>query len=75
MNQTERVLINTFAQYVRIICVIVITLYSTRIVLRELGSSDFGLYSLIGSVLAFLSFLNTTIMKDIRKSSYLILFF
>ena len=67
MNQAERVLINTLAQYVRIICVIVITLYSTRIVLRELGSSDFGLYSLIGSVLAFLSFLNTTIMKTTQR--------
>ena len=67
MNQINRVLVNTVAQYIRIICVIVITLYSTRIVLRELGSDDYGLYSLIGSVLAFLSFLNTTIIKSTQR--------
>ena len=67
MNQINRVLVNTVAQYVRIICVIIITLYSTRIVLRELGSDDYGLYSLIGSVLAFLSFLNTTIIKSTQR--------
>lgn len=67
MNQINRVLVNTIAQYIRIICVIVITLYSTRVVLRELGSDDYGLYSLIGSVLAFLSFLNTTIIKSTQR--------
>lgn len=67
MNQINRILINTIAQYVRIICVIIITLYSTRIVLKELGSDDYGLYSLIGSVLAFLSFLNTTIIKSTQR--------
>ena len=67
MNQINRVLVNTIAQYVRIICVIIITLYSTRIVLSELGSDDYGLYSLIGSVLAFLSFLNTTIIKSTQR--------
>lgn len=67
MNQINRVIINTVAQYVRIVSVIFITLYSTRIVLSELGNSDFGLYSLIGSVLAFLSFLNTTIIKSTQR--------
>lgn len=67
MNQVNRILINTIAQYIRIICVIIITLYSTRIVLNELGSDDYGLYSLIGSVLAFLSFLNTTIIKSTQR--------
>ena len=67
MNQINRVIINTVAQYVRIVSVIFITLYSTRIVLSELGNSDFGLYSLIGSGLAFLSFLNTTIIKSTQR--------
>lgn len=67
MNQTNRIIVNTLAQYTKIICVIIITLYSTRIVLHELGSSDFGLYSLIGSVLAFLSFLNTTMIKSTQR--------
>lgn len=67
MNQANRVIVNTLAQYMKIICVIVLSLYSTRIVLRELGSDDFGLYSLVGSVLAFLSFLNTTIIRSTQR--------
>lgn len=67
MNQANRVIVNTLAQYIKIICVIVLSLYSTRIVFRELGSDDFGLYSLVGSVLAFLSFLNTTIIRSTQR--------
>lgn len=67
MNQINRVIINTVAQYIKIICTIVLSLYSTSIVLRELGSSDFGLYSLVGSVLGFLAFLNTTIIRSTQR--------
>lgn len=58
---------NTLAQYVRIVIVAVVALYSTRIVLKELGGNDFGLYSLVGSVLAFLTFLNTTLTRSTQR--------
>lgn len=67
MNQLNRVIVNTVAQYVKIICVIVLSLLSTSFVLKELGSSDFGLYSLVGSMLGFLSFLNTTIIRSTQR--------
>lgn len=67
MNQVNKVILNTVAQYVKIICVIVLSLYSTRVVLRELGSSDFGLYSLVGSVLAFLTFLNSAVSRSTQR--------
>lgn len=67
MNQTNRILVNTIAQYVKIILGIVLLLYSTRIVLEELGNNDFGLYSLIGSILAFLNFLNVTTTRATQR--------
>ncbi len=67
MNQINKVILNTIAQYIKIICVIVLSLYSTRVVLGELGSSDFGLYSLVGSVLAFLTFLNSAVSRSTQR--------
>lgn len=67
MNQSNRVIINTLAQYTKTFLGIIIALYSTRIVLQQLGSSDFGLFSLVGSVLAFLSFFNTALTRSTQR--------
>ena len=67
LNQQTRVIVNTIAQYVRTFLGIIIALFSTRIVLAQLGSNDFGLFSLIGSVLAFLSFFNTALTRSTQR--------
>ena len=67
ISQTDRIIINTIAQYARIVLVIILMLYSTRIVLKELGGDGFGLYSLIASALAFLSFLNTALTRTTQR--------
>ncbi len=67
MNQANRIIINTIAQYTRTFLGILLALYSTRVVLIELGSSDYGLFSLVGSVLAFLSFFNTAITRSTQR--------
>lgn len=46
---------------------IIIALFSTRVVLQQLGSDDFGLFSLVGSVLAFLSFFNTALTRSTQR--------
>lgn len=35
-----------------------VTLYTSRIVLKELGVNDYGLYNVIGGIVVLLSFLN-----------------
>lgn len=67
MNQPNRVIINTFAQYVKTFLGIIIALLSTRIVLKQLGNDDFGLFSLVGSILAFLSFFNTALTRSTQR--------
>ena len=67
MKQSNRIIVNTLAQYIRTFLGLIIALYSTRVVLMQLGSSDFGLYSLVGSVLAFLSFFNTAITRSTQR--------
>lgn len=71
MTTTNRVLINTFAQYLRTVFNVLLALYSTRIVIETLGVSDYGLYSLIAGVVAMLSFVtNALVISTQRYLSY-----
>lgn len=44
--------------YFRFIILLVISLFTSRIVLKTLGFSDFGLYNVVGGFVSLLSFLN-----------------
>ncbi len=50
---------NTLILYVRLIISSVLGLFSSRFVIRSLGASDFGLYSVVGGVVVMMAFLNT----------------
>ena len=50
---------NTAALYLRQAIVLAIQLFVTRLVLKSLGEIDFGIYSVIGSVVVLFSFLNS----------------
>lgn len=47
---------NTGFLYLRMIVVMVITLFTSRIILQTLGFEDFGIYNVVGSIVVFLSF-------------------
>ena len=53
----KRILKNTLALYTRQIIIIFITLYSLRVVLNELGTDDYGVYSVIAGFVTLLAFL------------------
>lgn len=61
MNDKKRIVKNTLALYIRMMFVMGITLFSSRIVLDKLGVTDFGVYSSVGGVVAMLGFLNSTL--------------
>lgn len=61
MSDKKRIAKNTLALYVRMILVMGIALFSSRIVLEKLGVTDFGVYSSVGGVVAMLGFLNGTL--------------
>lgn len=72
-SSKKRIIVNTVATYTRTILAVFLVLFSSRWVLSELGISDFGLFSLIGSVLVFISFLNTVLANgDARFFSIMI---
>lgn len=44
---------NTGFLYLRMIVVMVITLFTSRIILQTLGFEDFGIYNVVGSIVVF----------------------
>lgn len=63
MDNTDarRLARNTGLLYVRMIAVMLASLYATRVVLRTLGFEDYGLYNVIGNVVVFFGFLEAAL--------------
>lgn len=57
----RRVMKNTVFLYLRMLFVMIISLYTVRIVLRELGVVDYGINNVVGSVVALCSFLTSSL--------------
>ncbi|MGL4747041.1 MAG: lipopolysaccharide biosynthesis protein, partial [Shewanella sp.] len=53
----NRILKNIITLYLRQIVIVLITLYSMRVVLNELGVEDFGIYSVVAGFVTLLAFL------------------
>ena len=71
MEPAKRIVVNTLAQHTRAIINICLSLYSTRLVLQALGQSDFGIFSLVGGVVAMLAFLtNAMVVTTQRQLSF-----
>lgn len=54
---SKRVLKNTVYLYIRMFVMMLISLFTVRIVLKELGVVDYGIYNVVGSVVALCSFI------------------
>lgn len=60
-NQTsdnKRIAKNSILLYIRMIFMIVINLYTSRVVLQNLGVDDFGIQNVVGGVITILSFIS-----------------
>lgn len=57
-SNSKRVLKNTLLLYVRMLAVMIVGLFTSRIVLNVLGVDDYGLYNVVGGMVVLLSFLN-----------------
>ena len=58
-DKNKRIAKNTFYLYIRMLFSMVISLYTSRVVLNTLGVEDFGIYNVVAGVISMFSFLNT----------------
>lgn len=63
----NRIIKNTGFLYIKMAITIVISLYSTRLILESLGASDFGIYNLVGSSIGMLGFLNASMAGSTQR--------
>lgn len=58
MIENKRIAKNTLLLYFRMLLTMGVALFTSRIVLKVLGASDYGLYNVVGGVVSMFSFLN-----------------
>ncbi len=60
-NNNKRIAKNTIALYFRQILVMLVSLYTSRVILQVLGVEDFGIYNVVGGIVAMFSFITGTL--------------
>lgn len=63
----KRIAKNTLMLYARMFFVMLVSLYTVRIVLQVLGEVDYGIYSVVGGVIFMFSFLSTTLSSASQR--------
>ena len=54
----KRIAKNTILLYIRMFFIMAVTLFTSRVVLNTLGVVDFGIYNVVGGVVAMMGILN-----------------
>lgn len=60
ISSNKRIAKNTIMLYIRMLLSMVVSLYTSRVVLNILGVEDYGIYGVVGGIVAMFSFLNST---------------
>ena len=66
-GENKRIAVNTMFIYFKMIVVTVVGLFTTRYVLLGLGVSDYGLYNVVGGLLAMLNIFSTAMHTTTRR--------
>lgn len=67
MSNSGRIAKNTMYLYFRSLFVLMISLYTSRVVLRTLGVVDFGIYNVVGGVIGMLGFLSSNMRATYQR--------
>lgn len=60
LQNNKRIAKNTILLYLRTFITMIISLYTSRVVLNTLGVTDYGIYNVVGGVVAMFGFLNSS---------------
>lgn len=63
----KRIAKNTALLYVRMLVMMAVSLYTSRVVLRVLGIDDFGIYNVVGGVVTMFAFLNSSMSISVQR--------
>lgn len=71
MSQTsdnnKRIAKNTLLLYFRMIFMMAVSLYTSRVVLNTLGVEDYGIYNVVGGIVAMFGFINSSMASATQR--------
>ena len=63
----KRIAKNTLFLYIRLTIIMLVNLYTTRVVLNTLGVEDYGIYNIVCGFVSMFGFLNTSMTNGIQR--------
>lgn len=67
MNNNKRIAQNTIYMYVRMGITMLVQLYTSRVILENLGVEDYGIYNVVGSFIVSFTFIQSPIAGAIQR--------
>ncbi len=66
-NRSKRIAKNTLMLYVRMLVLMLVGLYTSRVVLEALGENDFGIYNVVGGVVAMFTIISGALNSAVQR--------
>ena len=66
-ENTKRIAKNTMMLYIRMLFGMLVSLYTSRVVLQALGVEDYGIYNVVGGVVAMFSMISTSLSTSVSR--------
>lgn len=67
VSNNERIAVNTVFLAIRMVLVLIISLYTTRVLLSALGIEDYGIYNVVAGFVSMCSFISTSMASGIQR--------
>ena len=66
-ENTKRIAKNTLMLYVRMLFSMLVSLYTSRVVLSTLGVEDYGIYNVVGGLVAMFSLVSNSLSASVSR--------
>lgn len=66
-ENTKRIAKNTLMLYVRMLFGMLVSLYTSRVVLQALGVEDYGIYNVVGGVVTMFSMISSSLSSSVSR--------
>ncbi len=66
-SNNKRIARNTIFLYIRMVFVLIVSLYTSRVILNTLGVEDYGVYNVVGGFVTLFGFLNATLSSSMQR--------
>lgn len=66
-QNNKRIAKNTLLLYFRMFFIMAVSLYTSRVILKNLGVEDFGIYNVVGGIVAMMGVFNQSLAASIQR--------